>query len=162
MTRRRNITELVETMDHRLGEFERWLAATDADGGAPSPATALYADYCVWSAAVERCAKQRKLVAGCIAKYPLLARFGLGKLYDRFAPLGFRIQQAFERLRRALAERRQHRALQEVRQGEVLSENRFEGFVEGHSDLSCVLQPGDDAESPGRETASATERGGGQ
>lgn len=32
-------------------------------------------------------------------------------------------------------------------------------FVVGQTDLSCVLQPGDDAESPGRETASAMTRG---
>jgi hypothetical protein len=89
-----DVIELVLTVSCRAGEFERWLAASDAAADATAArATDLYTDYRLWSAVVERCAKQRKFVARCIAKYPLLARLGLGRLYDRLAPLCFRIQR---------------------------------------------------------------------
>lgn len=126
--------------------YETWLAQPVRRGDT-STATDLYQAYRAWSAAIERRAKQRKLVLGRIQKYPLLARLGIAPAYDAFDAIGLRIELALERLGRRVAQRRQHDVFKKVRQRQVLGDRGFKGVVKSHPSFPEAVEPAGEGES---------------
>ncbi|WP_303713308.1 hypothetical protein [Brevundimonas naejangsanensis] len=126
--------------------FENWLATPVQQNG-HGGASGLYLDFRAWLRAVERRAKQRKLILGRIQKYPLLARLGIAAAYDAFDALGLRIELALERFGRRVAQRRQHDVFKKVRQGQVLGDHGFKGVIKSHLASPGVVEPAGEGES---------------